>query len=67
MYKIPKGSTLSKKDKKQFEEMNDLAIRVSTECKISFDEGLDFYSIAKVVQDTGSSMQEAIDKEEKGE
>ena len=67
MYKLPKGTTLSKKDKKQFEQMSDLAMRVSTECKISFDEGLDFYSIAKVVQDTGSSMQEAIDEAEKGE
>ena len=67
MYKIPKDNTLSKKDKKQLEEMNDLVVRVSTECKISHDEGLDFYSIAKVVQDTGSSMQEAIDEAEKGE
>ena len=65
MYKLPKGTTLSKKDKKQFEEMNDLAIRVSTECKISFDEGLDFYSIAKVVQDTASSMHKALDEAEK--
>jgi len=67
MYKIPKDNTLSKKDKKHLEEMNDLVVRISTACKISRDEGLDFYLITKVVQDTASSMQEAIDEAEKGE